>query len=214
MKYIRGREFARRTGIAKEAILRGVYVALCSSVLLVGIPAQAQSLLTHHMREDVSGGKAQLLNRLPETQTLRLDVVLPLRDPAGLEKFLQDVYDPSSASYRHFLTVPEFTARFGPTQEDYDAVIQYAASNGFTVAGGSRDAMDVQIEGSVKSVETAFHVSMGVYRHPTENRTVDGPDREPAVDLPIQALSGISSSLDNYSIPHPLYHHTRTRTRL
>jgi subtilase family serine protease len=204
MKYICGREFARCTGIAKEAILGGVYVALCSSVLLVGIPAQAQSLQTHHLREDVTSGRAQFLNRLPETQTLRLDVVLPLRDPAGLEKFLQDVYDPSSAFYRHFLTVPEFTARFGPTQEDYDAVVQYAASNGFTVAGGSRDAMDVQIEGSVKSVETAFHVSMGVYRHPTENRTFYGPDREPSVDLPIQLWH--VSGLDNYSIPHPLYH--------
>ena len=204
MKFIRGREFVRRTGIAKEAILRGAYVALCSSVLLVGIPAQAQSLLTHHLRDDVTSGKAQFLNRLPETQTLRLDVVLPLRDPAGLEKFLQDVYDPSSASYRHFLTVPEFTARFGPTQEDYDAVVQYAKSNGFTLAGGSRDAMDVQIEGSVKTVETAFHVSMGVYRHPTENRSFYAPDREPSADLaiPLWHISG----LDNYSIPHPLYH--------
>src|SRR3984885_16179860 len=123
----------------KAGILRGFHLALCSAMLLVivGAPAQAQSLPTRHLREDVTSGKARFLNRLPETQTLRLDVVLPLRDPAGLERFLQDVYDPSSPSYRHFLTVPEFTARFGPTQEDYDAVIQYAASNGFTVAGGS-----------------------------------------------------------------------------
>jgi len=204
MKYIRGREFARCSAAAKEAIPRGIYVALCSALLLVGTQAQAQSVLTHHLREDVTSGKARFLNRLPETQTLRLDVVLPLRDPAGLERFLQDVYDPSSPSYRHFLTVPEFTARFGPTQEDYDAVIQYAASNGFTVAGGSRDSMDVQIEGSVKTVETAFHVSMGAYRHPTENRTFYAPDREPLPDLAIQLWH--ISGLDNYSIPHPLYH--------
>jgi len=170
----------------------------------VGIRAQAQTLQTRHLREDVTSGRAQLLSRLPEAQTLRLDVVLPLRDPAGLEGFLEDVYDPSSFSYRHFLTVPEFTARFGPTQEDYDAVIQYAASNGFTVAGGSRDSMDVQIEGSVKTVETALHVSFGVYRHPTENRTFYAPDREPTPDLAIQLWH--ISGLDNYSVPHPLYH--------
>jgi len=163
--------------------------------------AQAQSLLTRHVRQAVISGQAAFANRLPETQTLRIDIVLPLRDQAGLEKFLQEVYDPSSPSFRHFLTVPEFTARFGPSQEDYDAVIQYATSNGFKVVGGSRDGMDVQLEGSVTSIETAFNVSMGVYQHPTENRTFYAPDREPTVDLPFPLWH--ISGLDNYSIPHP-----------
>ena len=185
------------------AVLRGVYVLLCSAMLLfvMETQAQAQSMPTRHLRQAVISGEATFLNRLPETQTLRLDIVLPLRDPAGLEKFLQEVYDPSSPSYRHFLTVPEFTARFGPTQEDYDAVIQYATSNGFKVVGGSRDGMDVQLEGSVTSIEAAFNVSMSVYQHPTENRTFYAPDREPTVDLPFPLWH--ISGLDNYSIPHP-----------
>ena len=187
------------------AVLRGLYVVLCSAMLLfvMGAQAQAQSLLTRHVRQGVVSGEAKFLNRLPETQTLRIDIVLPLRDPAGLEKFLHEVYDPSSPSYRHFLTVPEFTARFGPTQEDYYAVIDYATANGFKVVGGSRDGMDVQVEGSVTSIEAAFNVSMGVYQHPTENRTFYAPDREPAVYLPFPLWH--VSGLDNYSIPHPLY---------
>jgi len=189
------------------AVLRGVYVLLCSAMLLfvMETQAQAQSMQTRHLRQAVISGEAKFLNRLPETQTLRLDVVLPLRDQAGLEKFLEEVYDPSSPSYRHFLTVPEFTARFGPTQEDYDAVVQYALSNGFKVVGGSRDGMDVRLEGSVTSIEAAFNVSMGVYQHPTENRTFYAPDREPTVYLPFSVWH--ISGLDNYSIPHPLYHH-------
>ena len=189
------------------AVQRGRYVVLCSAMLLfvMGAQAQAQSLLTRHARQAVISGQAAFLNRLPETQTLRIDVVLPLRDQAGLEKFLREVHDPSSPSYRHFLTVPQFTARFGPTQEDYDAVIQYAASNGLKAVGGSRDGMDVQLEGSVTSIEAAFNVSMGVYQHPTENRTFYAPDREPTVYLPFPLWH--ISGLDNYSIPHPLYHH-------
>ena len=189
------------------AVLRGLYVVLCSAMLLfvMGAQAQAQSLLTRHVRQGVVSGEAKFLNRLPETQTLRIDIVLPLRDPAGLEKFLHEVYDPSSPSYRHFLTVPEFTARFGPTQEDYYAVIDYATANGFKVVGGSRDGMDVQLEGSVTSIEAAFNVSMGVYQHPTENRTFYAPDREPMVYLPFPLWH--ISGLDNYSIPHPLYKH-------
>jgi kumamolisin len=45
---------------------------------------------------------------------------------------------------------------------------------------------------------------MGVYQHPTENRTFYAPDREPTVDLPFPLWH--ISGLDNFSIPHPLYH--------
>jgi subtilase family serine protease len=182
-----------------------VYALLCAAVLLFVVESrtQAQSLMTHHLREAIRSGRAQLVGRLPSTQNLRLDIVLPLRDQAGLDSFLAELYDPSSPTYRHFLTVQEFTARFGPTQEDYDAVVRYAATHGLTVVGGSRDGMDVQVEGSVSSIETAFHVSMGLYQHPTENRTFFAPDREPMVDLPFQLWH--ISGLDNFSIPHPLY---------
>ena len=187
---------------------RGLYAGIYAAalLLLMQTPARAQSLLTRHVRQDVISGKAAFLNRVPETQTLRIDIVLPLRDQAGLEKFLQEVYDPSSPSYRHFLTPPEFTARFGPTQEDYDTVVRYATSNGFKVVGGSRDGMDVEVEGSVTSIEAAFNVSMGVYQHPTENRTFYAPDREPSIDLPVRLWH--VSGLDNYSLPHPASLHT------
>ncbi len=189
------------------AALRGLAAVLCSAMLLFVVEApaqaQAQSLRTRHVRQAVLSGQAPFLNRLPATQSLRIDIVLPLRDQAGLEAFLRDVYDPSSPSYRHFLTVSEFTARFGPSLEDYDAVTQYATSNGFTVVGGSRDGMDLQLEGSVANIETAFNVSMGVYQHPTENRTFYAPDREPTANLrvPLWHISG----LDSYSRPHPTY---------
>ncbi len=190
----------------RGGVLRGLYVVMCSAMVLfvMGAQAQAQSMATRHVRQGVISGEAKFLNRLPETQTLRLDVVLPVRDQAGLDKFLQEVYEPSSPSYRHFLTPQEFTARFGPSQEDYDEVIHYATSNGFKVVGGSRDGMDVQLEGSVTSIEAAFNVSMGAYQHPTENRTFYAPDREPTVDLPFPLWH--ISGLDNFSIPHPLYH--------
>jgi subtilase family serine protease len=164
--------------------------------------AQAQTLLTRHVREVTFNGQARSVGHLPATQSLRLDVVLALRDPGGLDSFLEDLYNPSSPFYRHFLTVPEFTERFGPTQADYDAVVGFAKSNGFKVVGGSRDGMEVQVEGSIATIEKAFHVSMNVYQHPAEDRTFYAPDREPSVDLPFQLWH--ISGLDNYSIPHPM----------
>jgi subtilase family serine protease len=165
--------------------------------------SESPSVLTRHVREVVLNGKAAPVGRLPADQIMQLDVVLPLRDRDGLHRFLEDVYNPNSPSYRHFLTVAEFTEKFGPTQKDYDAVVRFAKSNGFTVVGGSRDGMEVQIKGPVSAVEAAFHVVMRTYKHPAENRTFYGPDREPVTSLPF-ALWHVSG-LDNFSIPHPMY---------
>jgi subtilase family serine protease len=185
----------RRLGLSLLAIVAIV------SVLTTG--SQAQSFLTHHVREAVRTGAAQSIGQLPADQIMNLDIVLPLSNQAGLKSFLGDLYDPGSSSYRHFLTVPEFTERFGPSQEDYDAVVRFAKMNGFTVTGGSRDGMEVQIKGNVSAVETAFHVQMRTYQHPTESRTFYAPDREPTVDLQFNLWH--ISGLDNYSIPHPLF---------
>jgi subtilase family serine protease len=170
--------------------------------------ALGQSTMTRHTRLEVTSGQAKFVNRLPGTQILRLDIVLPLRDQAGLDSFLKEVYDPTSPIYRHFLTVPEFTERFGPTQEDYDAAVAFAKGRGFKVVGGSRDGMDVQVVGSVTVIEAAFNVAMGAYQHPTENRTFYAPDREPSASLgfPLWHISG----LDNFSIPHPALVHKQS----
>ena len=172
--------------------------AVLSSLTAASI---AQSVLTHHVRDSVINGEAPYVERMAPTQVLQLDLVLPLRDPAGLKQFLAEVYNPKSANYRQFLTPQQFTARFGPTQEQYDAVLQFAKSYGLTVTGGSRDGMEVQVKGSVAAVETAFHVSMSSYLHPTEDRLFYGPDREPTVDLPFNLWH--ISGLNNFSIPKP-----------
>jgi kumamolisin len=164
---------------------------------------RAETVMTRHVREVTLNGQAALLGRLPATQNLRLDVVLPLRDPAGLDDFLAELYNPESSNYRQFLTPREFTERFGPTQQDYDSVVRYVEDHGLAVVGGSRDGMEVQVKGPVSAVESAFNIKMMLYQHPTENRLFYGPDREPTTGLPF-ALWHVSG-LDNYSIPHPKY---------
>ena len=177
--------------------------ALVAVVLAAATQAKAQYVSTNHVREAVRSGLAQQVGRLPQTQELSLDIVLPLRDEAALEDFLAEVYNPRSSSYRHFLTVSEFTEKFGPTVGDYEAVVKCAKSNGLTVTGGSRDGMEVQVKGPVSAIEKAFHVSMMSYQHPSENRTFFGPDREPTTSLGFSLWH--ISGLDNYSIPHPLF---------
>lgn len=174
------------------------------AVLAIGtIESHAQYVATHHVRDIVRSGQVQPVGRLPETQIMTLNIVLPLSNQAGLDEFLSELYDPSSPSYRHFLTPAEFTARFGPSQADYNAVVSYVKANGFQVIGGTRDGMDVGIKGPVSEIESAFHVTMRTYKDPTQNRVFYSPDREPTTSLNFELWH--VSGMDNYSIPHPMY---------
>jgi subtilase family serine protease len=178
-------------------------LSVASFVSIGSMLSRAETLLTRHVREVTLNGTAKPIGHLPAAQIMRLDVVLPLRDRVGLQAFLADLYSSTVPNHTHFLTPAEFTEKFGPTQHDYDAVIHYVRSHGLAVVGGSRDGMEVQVKGPVSAIESAFHVSLLLYQHPTENRLFYAPDREPTTDLAF-ALWHISG-LDNYSIPHPLY---------
>jgi len=178
-------------------------VAFLSAASMVSF-ARSLPLATRHVREVTSNGLAKSVGRLPSTQTMRLVLVLPLRNQAELDSFLKDLYDPNSASYRQFLTVEEFTARFGPREEDYAALINFAEAHGLQVVATSRNRLNLDVVGSVASIEAAFHVTMGVYQHPTENRTFYAPDREPTPDLQVRLWH--IAGLDNYSIPRPALH--------
>jgi kumamolisin len=184
-------------------MIRKLRSSLLALAALVPVVCQAASPApaTRHVRDVVANGQAKSVGRLPATQPMRLVLVLPHRNQPALDNFLKDLYDPSSPSYRQFLTVEEFTSRFGPTQEDYDAVASFAKTHGFAVVGTSRNRLNVDVEGPVASIETAFHVTMGVYQHPTESRTFYAPDREPTLDLSVRLWH--IAGLDNYSIPRP-----------
>jgi subtilase family serine protease len=171
------------------------------SVVNIVCHAQSRPLLTHHVRGVTLNRQARSVGRLPQEQHMRLVLVLPLRNQAALDQFLKELYNPASPSYRHYLTVEEFTTMFGPTQQDYDAVRHWAENNGFTVVGTSRNRMNVDVTGPVATIETALHVNIGLYQHPAESRAFYAPDREPTVDLPFPLWH--IAGLDNYSIPRP-----------
>ena len=160
---------------------------LCAALLLlctVSAQAQLQPLLTRHVRDAVVNGQAQFVAKLPATQTLHFDIVLPLRDRAGLQSFAQEVQDPTSPFYHQFLTPQEVTARFGPSQEDWDALVAFAKASGFEIISGTREERDLRLTGTVANVEKAFHVTMGTYHDLAEDRS----DRRPA--LPAHRCSG------------------------
>jgi subtilase family serine protease len=158
-----------------------------------------QRTLTQHVPDVVARGTAARVGELPARQMMELTISLPSRNEAELQSLLAAMNDPASPLYRHFLSVSQFTARYGPSQSDYRSLLGFALAHHLRPHAlvANRRVLDVQ--GTVADVERAFDVRMGLYRHPTEPRSFYAPDREPtlALGVPVLHISG----LDDYVQP-------------
>src|SRR5580704_15926225 len=127
------------------------------SVLFAGcessLAPQPQPLLTTHVRDVTVNGQAKAVGVLPADRTMRVDVVLPLRNEADLQRFIQEVNDPTHPSYHRFLAPADFTAKYGPSQHDWNALVAFAEAHGFQVTGGSLGARDLHLQGTVATIE-------------------------------------------------------------
>jgi hypothetical protein len=149
-------------------------------------------MLGGHVPEVIS--KLPPKGRLAATNELHLAIGLPLHDAAGLAVFLGQAYDPASPHFRQFLTPAEFTARFGPTEKDYEFVKEFARTNGLNITTTYANRLVLDVAGPVAAIEKAFHLTLRTYRHPTEERDFFSPDAEPTVDsaLPVVDVEGLS----------------------
>jgi uncharacterized protein (TIGR03437 family) len=147
----------------------------------------------------VANRSVHAIGRYPGSTFLEVAVGLPLKDNQGLQAFIDDIYNPASPNYKRYLTVEEFTERFGPTAADYSKVIDFLKSSGLTVTTTTPNRMVVDAAGSVSDFERVFQFTMRTYPHPSESREFRAPDVEPSVpaDIPILDIMG----LDDYMQP-------------
>jgi hypothetical protein len=178
---------------------------LCAVLfLLLTAPLLAQRRQALQTKAAAPAG-ARLIGPMPASQQLSLALTLPLRNPDQLNALLQQLENPASPSYHQYLTAAQFTEQFGPTVAQYQQVIGFAQSHGFTVTHTSPSRRLLNLTGSVAKIEQAFQVTMQVYQHPTENRTFYAPDVAPTVEAgyPVLGVSGLT----NFELPHPMLAH-------
>jgi uncharacterized repeat protein (TIGR01451 family) len=185
--------------------LRPVAGAAVCAVLFLLLPpagrAADEQTLSSHVPAAVASMGLQPTGSLADTNRLHLSIGLPLRHKAELDTFLQQLYDPASPSYHHYLSVEQFTERFGPSLADYEAVRDFAKANGLVEVRIHPNRMLIEVDASVADINKAFHVNIRTYHHPSENRQFYAPDKEPTLDLAVPVLH--ISGLDNYVLPHP-----------
>lgn len=163
---------------------------------------QTRQTLRNHVQMAVTTGKASAVRAVADSEQMNLAIVLPLRNTSDLTSLIQRLYDPSSPDYHKFLSVDEFAEKFGPTESDYQAVIDFANNNGLTVTATSPNRRLVSIKGYASQINQAFHIKMGIYQHPTEDRTFYSPDQDPSLDLNVKVAQ--IAGLSNFYLPKPM----------
>jgi subtilase family serine protease len=192
--------------ISKRSRTQHTVIAGLAACLIGAAASPAQAAiptLSKHVPAIVMGHQAALVGAADPAKTLALAIALPMHDQDGLKALVHNIYDPSSPIYRKYLSVADFTSRFGPSQSDYDAAVQFFAAAGLRIAATSANRYLVEVEGNVATIEQVFHVKLNMYQHPTENRLFIAPDREPSLDLAVPVLH--VSGLDNAVLPTPRY---------
>ena len=165
------------------------------------VPAQtpARTVLQGHQPAVVPS--LTPLGRLDGSTRLKLSLHLPLHHRDELTALVDQIYDPASPSYHHYLAPDKFDAQFGPTAAEYQALIDFATRQGFTVTARHANRLLLEVSAPVTNIEHAFQVTMRIYRHPTEPRSFFAPDAEPSAEagIPVAYIGG----LDNFSRAHP-----------
>ena len=148
-----------------------------------------------HTPQQVLNGIATLLGPLTPSTTLHLVFGLTHPKLAEEEQFLQDLQDPKSPNFHKYLTAGEWNARFAPSAEDEQAVVDWAQSNGLLVTGRFADRLIVDVDGTSENVEKAFAIKMNNYQ--LAGAIEFSNDRDPVIPSQLtnvlHSISGLNS---------------------
>ena len=159
-----------------------------SMLLFSAVPVLAVDRLAVKNEGAVAAKPLPRIARLSPAKQLQVAIGLPLRNMPVLTNLLHDLYSTGSTNFHQFLTPEQFAEQFGPSESDYQSAIQFAVTNGLQVDKTVGNRAHLEVSGTVANFERAFHVTLGTYRHPTEDREFYAPDVEPTVPAALPVL--------------------------
>jgi len=182
-----------------------IFALAFATCVLVSRPAWAQAsgpqnmvdrpLDQLHTPQQVLAGEAQLIG--PYTASPKLRLVLALQPPhmAEEQQFLADLQNRKSPLYHQFLTPQEWAARFAPSEQDEQAVVDWASSNGLTISQCYPSRLIVDVEGPVATIEKAVNVSINSYS--LNGKSYFSNDRDPEIPASLANILTAVLGLNN-----------------
>jgi hypothetical protein len=173
-------------------------LALALASLLFPFLTRAQAPAQLQTPAKVLDGTAVLLDHYDPTAKLRLAFVLTPPHLAEERQFLEDVQNKQSPQYHQYLTAEEWRDRFAPSEDDEQAVVDWAQSQGLNVTQRYPNRLLVDVEAPASAIEKAFSVTINHYR--LDNQIYFSNDHDPV--LPSNLTSIVHSVAGLNSIEH------------
>ncbi|MGA2418590.1 MAG: S53 family peptidase [Candidatus Acidiferrum sp.] len=94
------------------------------------------------------------------TKSINVTVWLNLHNKAALDTMVEEMYDPSSPSYHHFLTMKEYTEQFAPSAKDMAQMHEFLAAHNMVVTSTDKANHFVVARTTVGDAQKAFNVQI------------------------------------------------------
>jgi hypothetical protein len=118
---------------------------------------------------------ARVLGQAPSAANVVVQLYFRPHDAAGLKDLATAVSSPGSLDYHHFLTVPEFAARFGASPAQVALVDRYLRSQGLSVGGLEGDDLAQTVRGTAKHFDAAFGARLSRVRTAAGAQVIGSP---------------------------------------
>jgi subtilase family serine protease len=190
--------------IAPISRRRWLLPALAATALIAGTVAiPGQVLAAGTPRVAIPGSRpawatsAADTGPVPAGTAIDARVYLAGRDPAGLAAYAQQVSEPDSPEYAHYLTPAQYQRRFGPTAAQVSGVRQWLTSVGMDVTAVTGHY--VAVRGTEAAAAAAFGTSLHTYHVAgASQRAPQAQVSVPAAVAPaVLSVTGLSTSSAN-----------------
>jgi subtilase family serine protease len=193
------------TAIRRAALVPLTFVLTTTSLPTAGL-ALARDLVALADHRPAAAAEIAAEGDADPRRPLRLQVYLAPRNRATLDRLLEAQHDPASPHYHRWLSSAEYERRFGPTQQDVDAVTQWLATQGFTVTYANASEGRIAFEGSAGTAARAFQVRIAGSRDGQYYGNVSDPVLPAALAAKVAYVDGLhnlGASHMNTRIPEP-----------
>lgn len=169
----------------KKDWLRKIFISTGLAVFILVGSCVSQAQQVQAKTTNVSDSKQQLV-----------DIVLRPKSQKSLHKFVYNSVDPSSSSYRNFVTPDTFSKRFGQSSKNVKALQTYLKKHHLK-AQTYKGNLIMVVQGSTRNVEKAFKVNLvnvnnGEVKYQKANRNPKLPKRLSKVVYTVFGLSNYS----------------------
>lgn len=196
--------FSRFSPIRQRRPASGGLAVICVLATLLVLPFSPVSAVNEATTTPAASGvAAQRIGPTSASQQLKLAIGLKVTSQAGLDQFLDDIYNPASPNYKRYLSSQEFTQQF-TSQLDRNVIDIYLQGQGFSVTDSGLGVL-INATGTVAQAEKAFGVTISDYQDKRTGRVFYRNDNP--VVLP-QTLSSRVTSVIGLSNDSQFYPRT------